>query len=71
MQDLLQHSNYLVQGGAARVLMDVTVPLEGKKEACKIAEVVPLLVFLLKDLNDEVRANAAGALMTIAITTEG
>ena len=53
------------------MMMDVTVPLEGKKEACKIQEVVPLLVFLLKDLNDEVKANAAGALMTIAITTEG
>ena len=51
--------------------MDVTVPLEGKKEACRNKDVVPLLVLLLRDVNDEVKANAAGALMTIAITTEG
>lgn len=52
-------------------MMDVTVPLDGKKEACKSPDVVPLLALLLRDADNDVRANAAGALMMIAITTEG
>ena len=40
-----------------------SVPLQGKDDAVS-EETVPYLVKLLKDDNHEVRANAAGALMT-------
>lgn len=51
--------------------MDVSVPLSGKEAACKDETIIPLLVHLLSDIEDEVKTNAAGALMTIAITTQG
>lgn len=34
-------------------------------------DVIPILVHLLKDEVEEVRANAAGALMNALVTTEG
>lgn len=46
------------------------MPLEGKESVCK-AEVIPVLVQLLDDSDAEVRANVAGALMFITITTQG
>ena len=33
--------------------------------------VIPILVHLLKDKEEEVQANAAGALMYVTVTTEG
>ena len=52
-------------------MMDVTVPLDGKNAACDDPEVVSILVGLLSQCNEHVRAFGAGALMTIAITTKG
>jgi len=70
-QPLLCHTDDCVKAGAAHVMMDVTVPLEGKNAACDDPEVVPTLVGLLSQYNEHVRAFGAGALMTIAITTRG
>lgn len=47
-----------------------SIPLEGKKQVWQY-DVIPILVHLLKDLVEEVRANAAGALMYATVTTEG
>ena len=51
--------------------MDVTVPLKGKDAACDDPDIIPLLVALLGEVNEFVKANAAGALMSIAVTTRG
>lgn len=51
--------------------MNTCVSLEGKKAACDDPEIIPLLVQLIREFNEEVRARAAGALMIIAITTKG
>lgn len=47
-----------------------SVPLEGKVQVWQ-HDVIPILVHLLKDRDEEVQANAAGALMNAAVTTEG
>ncbi|KAE8634535.1 hypothetical protein XENTR_v10002341 [Xenopus tropicalis] len=66
----LSHPSAGIRRMAAKALMDICVPLEGKETVCQ-EEVVPLLVHLLQDSDNEVRANAAGALMNITITTQG
>ena len=52
-------------------MMDVTVPLAGKNAACNDPDIIPALVKLLRDADTDVKARAAGALMTITITTKG
>lgn len=52
-------------------MMDVSVPLNGKEAAVNDETIIPALVSLLNDVDSEVKANAAGALMTITITTKG
>lgn len=47
-----------------------SVPLEGKVQVWQ-HDVIPILVHLLKDRDEEVQANAAGALMNATVTTEG
>lgn len=47
-----------------------SIPLEGKKQVWKF-DVIPILVHLLKDPVEEVKANAAGALMYATVTTAG
>lgn len=47
-----------------------SIPLEGKKQVWK-NQVIPILVTLLSDMDEEVKANAAGALMHATVTTEG
>lgn len=47
-----------------------SVPLEGKNQVWQY-NVIPILVDLLVDADVEVQANAAGALMNAAVTTEG
>ena len=71
LQPLLSHTNDNVRAGVARVLMDVAVPLQGKDAACDDPEIMPLLVEMLSQFNEHVKCFAAGALMTIAITTRG
>ncbi|XP_063685301.1 radial spoke head 14 homolog isoform X1 [Bolinopsis microptera] len=67
---LLGHETWEIRGKAARDIMDISFPLEGKKRAVKV-RCIPVLVKLLADKHFHVRAQAAGALMSIAITTEG
>merc|ERR1719295_1877342 len=50
--------------------MDLSVPLAGKDRAVQCGA-LPLLRDMLSDETMEVRANAAGAIMTITITTKG
>lgn len=47
-----------------------SIPLDGKKQVWQ-NEVIPILVQLLSDTDEEVKANAAGALMHATVTTEG
>ena len=68
---MLCHNDDSIKAGAALVVMDVAVPLQGKKAACDDIEIVPLLIALLHQFNEHVKAYAAGALMTIAVTTQG
>ncbi|XP_030892868.1 radial spoke head 14 homolog isoform X1 [Leptonychotes weddellii] len=59
-----------IRSKAARTLMVVSIPLEGKNQVWQ-HDVIPILVHLLKDKVEEVQANAAGALMYAAVTTQG
>ncbi|XP_078331854.1 radial spoke head 14 homolog [Crassostrea virginica] len=67
---LLDHASEVIRAKAARDIMDLSVPLDGKNKAVDVKSVPPL-VRLLKDKEPDVRANAAGALMMITITTKG
>lgn len=67
---LLEHKSHIIRAKAARDIMDLSVPLDGKNKAVEVKS-VPELVTLLKDKDADVRANAAGALMMITITTKG
>ncbi|XP_041367854.1 radial spoke head 14 homolog [Gigantopelta aegis] len=67
---LLTHQSHNIRAKAARDIMDLSVPLEGKNKAVEVQS-VPLLVALLKDDQPDVQGNAAGALMSITITTKG
>ncbi|XP_046331630.1 radial spoke head 14 homolog [Haliotis rufescens] len=67
---LLAHDSEVIRAKAARDIMDLSVPLDGKNKAVEV-ESVAALVEMLKDATPDVRANAAGALMTITITTKG
>lgn len=60
--ELLGHAQCSIRGRAARLLYNLTVPLEGKEEGCECG-CVPLLVGLLKDRDAFTRAQAAAALM--------
>ncbi|XP_029475990.1 radial spoke head 14 homolog [Rhinatrema bivittatum] len=70
LKEKLSHSSVSIRSKAARALMGITIPLEGKNRVCD-EDVIPLLVQLLKDQDAQVRANAAGALMNAIITTQG
>jgi len=67
---LLGHQAHTIRAKAARDIMDLSVPLDGKNKAVDCNSVTELIK-LLKDDSPDVRANAAGALMTITITTKG
>lgn len=71
LKGLLGHESPKIRGSAARDMMDVTVPLAGKVAACEDENIIPALVKSLSDANTDVKARAAGALMTITITTQG
>ncbi len=60
--ELLSHAHCSIRGRAARLLYNLTVPLEGKEEGTE-SGCVPLLVGLLHDRDAFVRAQAAAALM--------
>lgn len=61
--DLLSHPQSDIRGQAARILYDLTVPMEGKEEACGC---LPLLIGLLEEESSFVRAQAAASLMRCA-----
>ncbi|KAI4536505.1 hypothetical protein MG293_013897 [Ovis ammon polii] len=70
LKEKLLSANSGIRSKAARTLIAVSVPLEGKVQLWQ-HDVIPILVHLLKDRDEEVQANAAGALMNAAVTTEG
>lgn len=47
-----------------------SIPLEGKNQVWQ-HDIIPILVHLLKDKEEEVQASAAGALMYVTVTTKG
>ncbi|XP_065072284.1 radial spoke head 14 homolog [Rhopilema esculentum] len=67
---LLSHTNANLRSKAARDIMDLSFPLDGKDAACD-AGAVPILSQLLTEQSTLVKASAAGALMAISITTRG
>ncbi|XP_041079479.1 radial spoke head 14 homolog [Polyodon spathula] len=70
LKEKLSHCSGRICSKAARALMDISVPLEGKLKLCE-EEVIPILVNLLGDPSPEVAASAAGALMSATVTTAG
>ncbi|XP_048196683.1 radial spoke head 14 homolog [Perognathus longimembris pacificus] len=69
-KEKLLSPNENIRSKAARALMAISIPLEGKIQVWK-CDVIPILVHRLRDKNMEVKANAAGALMYATVTTEG
>uniref|UniRef100_A0A1I8J1N9 Radial spoke protein 14 n=2 Tax=Macrostomum lignano TaxID=282301 RepID=A0A1I8J1N9_9PLAT len=67
---LLASNLATIRAKAARDIMDLSVPLDGKDKAVEVGT-VPALIGLLGDNASAVRANAAGALSFIAVTTQG
>uniref|UniRef100_A0A8C6YC70 Radial spoke head 14 homolog n=1 Tax=Naja naja TaxID=35670 RepID=A0A8C6YC70_NAJNA len=70
LKEKLRDPSQAIRCKAAEALMAISVPLEGKNMVFK-ENVFPDLVSLLEDNDSEVRANAAGALMNSAVTTQG
>ncbi|XP_072173430.1 radial spoke head 14 homolog [Diadema setosum] len=68
--ELLVHKSPVIRAKAARDIMDLSVPLDGKRKACE-CESLPALVTLLSDEDPDVKCKSAGAIMTITITTQG
>ncbi|KAG8146448.1 hypothetical protein E2320_012780 [Naja naja] len=69
LKEKLRDPSQAIRCKAAEALMAISVPLEGKNMVFK-ENVFPDLVSLLEDNDSEVRANAAGALMNSAVTTQ-
>ncbi|XP_021083198.2 radial spoke head 14 homolog [Mesocricetus auratus] len=69
-KEKLLSENPKIRSKAARALIAISIPLEGKNQVWQY-DVIPVLVDLLTDADDEVQANAAGALMHAVVTTEG
>ncbi|XP_037366140.1 radial spoke head 14 homolog [Talpa occidentalis] len=70
LKEKLLSTNENIRSKAARTLIAVSIPLDGKNQVWK-CDVIPILVHLLKDNDVNVQANAAGALMYATVTTEG
>ncbi|GAB5579174.1 radial spoke head 14 homolog [Prionailurus iriomotensis] len=70
LKQKLLSTNDDIRSKAARTLIAVSIPLEGKNQVWQ-HDVIPILVHLLKDRVEEVQANAAGALMYATVTTQG
>lgn len=69
-KEKLLSANPQIRSKAARALIAISIPLEGKNQVWQ-NNVIPILVELLSDPEEEVQANAAGALMHATVTTEG
>lgn len=69
-KEKLLSENPQIRSKAARALITISIPLEGKNQVWQ-NDVIPILVNLLSDPEEEVQANAAGALMHATVTTEG
>ncbi|XP_031298246.1 radial spoke head 14 homolog [Camelus dromedarius] len=70
LKEKLLSANSDIRAKAARTLIAVSIPLEGKNQVWQ-HDVIPILAHLLKDKVDEVQANAAGALTYATVTTKG
>lgn len=70
-QDLLEHTQPNIRGQAARLVYDLSVPLEGKEAACAVEGCIPKLIKLLDGHLVFMRAQALAALMSIAVITDG
>eukprot|EP00040_Diaphanoeca_grandis_P019775 m.104697 g.104697 ORF g.104697 m.104697 type:complete len:349 (-) comp27587_c0_seq1:618-1664(-) len=69
--ELLGHKSSEIAHRAARNMMGVTVPLEGKELANSLGVYDPLIGLLNQSSTPEVISSAAAALMSITVTTEG
>ncbi|XP_041855437.1 radial spoke head 14 homolog [Melanotaenia boesemani] len=66
----LSHSSPNIRREAAAAMMELSVPLDGKRQVCEL-QVLPVLVGLLQDEDAEVQTNAAGVIMNTVIITAG
>ncbi|KAM6954128.1 radial spoke head 14 homolog [Aplochiton taeniatus] len=66
----LSHSSPNIRRAAAKAMVGISVPLEGKQKVCE-ENLLPVLVGLLSDSDPGVLANAAGTIMNTAIITMG
>ncbi len=62
-QQLLDHQDQNIRGQAAKIIYDLTVPLEGKEAACSVEGCIPKLAKLLYEPYVFSRAQATAALM--------
>lgn len=65
-QDLLEHVQVNIRGQAARLIYDLTIPMDGKEAACAVEGCVPRLIKLLDGQTVFTRAQALAALMRLA-----
>ncbi|XP_056677408.1 radial spoke head 14 homolog isoform X2 [Monodelphis domestica] len=70
LHEMLFSLNDVIRSKAARTMMALCMPRDGKKKVWEY-NVIPILVSLLNDSNIDVLANAAGALMFATVTTAG
>ncbi|XP_013790392.1 radial spoke head 14 homolog [Limulus polyphemus] len=69
--DMLRKSTSLPQKiKVTRVIMDLSVPKNGKQQACEKGA-IPVLTDLLKEENQDIKAMALGALMLITVIAKG
>ncbi|XP_075263773.1 radial spoke head 14 homolog, partial [Convolutriloba macropyga] len=64
---LLSHHSPLIRAKAARDIMDLSVPLDGKKKAHEVGS-MKRLIELMGDEDADVRANCAAAIMLYALS---
>lgn len=62
-QDLLGNVQPTLRGQAARLIFDLSLPLEGKERACSVEGCIQRLIKLLDDQYVFVRTQAVAALM--------
>ncbi|XP_069581676.1 radial spoke head 14 homolog isoform X2 [Brachyistius frenatus] len=67
----LSHRRPDIRREAAAAMMALSVPVDGKRQVCEEEELLPVLLHLLQDEDVDVRTNAAGVIMNVAIITAG
>nr|XP_015815825.2 radial spoke head 14 homolog [Nothobranchius furzeri] len=70
MGQRLSHHSLDIRREACAVLLELSVPEDGKRQVCD-QQLLPVLVSLLQDEDVELQTNAAGVIMNVVILTSG